>query len=168
LERFSSLIQKIEDGFILCGGILVIGLMILTIIDTTGRYFLNSPLKGNVEVSEILLVIVIALSIAGTQRVDGHVSMEFVLERLKRMQRPFFPIVKIVILFITEAIFLIALYYVFKSFVAALDMNTKTTGPLYIIFWPFQGILCLGVCLMCIRLLIDLMQTFQSLRAWGK
>ena len=50
MNKFSDILQKVEDGFIIFGGVLVFILMMVTVIDVSGRYKLSAPIKGSVEV----------------------------------------------------------------------------------------------------------------------
>lgn len=60
----------------------VLAMMIITVIHAGGRYAFNSPLRGNVEISSILLVFVIFFTGAYTQVAKRHVSIGLIVDRL--------------------------------------------------------------------------------------
>jgi TRAP-type mannitol/chloroaromatic compound transport system permease small subunit len=167
MKKFSEVFGHVEDWFMIISGVLVFVLMALTVVDVAGRYFFNQALQGSVEISEVLLLVITVLSVAGTQRVGGHVGMDVFIDRLKITDSPFSPVFQGLALLLTEAAFLIAVYYTFVAFLVSLDMSETTAGPLYIPNWPTRGILCLGVFLMSVRLAIQFIEVLRSVRVRG-
>ena len=58
-----STFGKVEGVLSTFGGILIAVLMMLTVIDVTGRYLFRHPLKGSAEGSELLLVMIVMLAV---------------------------------------------------------------------------------------------------------
>jgi C4-dicarboxylate transporter DctQ subunit len=168
VKKFSDICERTEDWFALFSGGIAFVIMALTIVDVVGRYFFLKPLTENVELSMLLMVGVVMFSIAGTQRVGGHVAMEIFVNRFKRMNRPLFPAFKTFALLLSEAVFLFALYYVIRAFLESYNIHEVTSGPVFMIIWPAKLIICFGVFLMCVRLAIQLIQTVRSIGVWRK
>ena len=61
-----------------CGGIVLTALMIVIIVDVTGRYLLNWPLFGALDLSTVLLVLVVACAIGYGGRTGAHVTADMV------------------------------------------------------------------------------------------
>jgi TRAP-type C4-dicarboxylate transport system permease small subunit len=61
-----------------CGGIVLAALMAVIIIDVTGRYLLNWPLFGALDLSTVLLVLVVACAIGYGGRTGAHVTADMV------------------------------------------------------------------------------------------
>jgi len=59
------------------GGAMLLGLMGLTVVDVTLRYLFNAPLYGARDVSKLMLLALIALSVAYSARTGGQVVIEF-------------------------------------------------------------------------------------------
>ena len=59
------------------GGTMLLGLMGLTVVDVTLRYIFNAPLYGARDVSKLMLLTMIALSVAYSARTGGQVVIEF-------------------------------------------------------------------------------------------
>ncbi|AMG88705.1 TRAP transporter small permease [Bordetella parapertussis] len=52
------------------------GMSLLTVADATGRYLLNRPIMGTVEMVELLMVAVIFASIPLVTRARGHITVD--------------------------------------------------------------------------------------------
>jgi TRAP-type transport system small permease protein len=61
-----------------CGGIVLAALMTVIIVDVTGRYLLNWPLFGALDLSTVLLVLVVACAIGYGGRTGAHVTADMV------------------------------------------------------------------------------------------
>jgi len=61
-----------------CGGFVLAALMTVIIIDVTGRYLLNWPLFGALDLSTVLLVLVVACAIGYGGRTGAHVTADMV------------------------------------------------------------------------------------------
>ena len=82
-----KVLRKISVGFAWVGSILIGVVMVLTVLDAFGRYFLNRPLVGTVEVSESSMVILVFSALAYCHFTIEHVSVGVNLERFgKRVQ----------------------------------------------------------------------------------
>jgi TRAP-type C4-dicarboxylate transport system permease small subunit len=61
-----------------CGGVVLAALMIVIIVDVTGRYLLNWPLFGALDLSTVLLVLAVACAIGYGGRTGAHVTADMV------------------------------------------------------------------------------------------
>lgn len=173
MKKFSYFLRKltlgcVEDWITLFGGIAIVTLMMLTVVDVSGRYLFSHPLMGGIEISELLLLVIVILPMASTQRVGGHLGVDLLLNKFKGIKHPLYPAFQIITLFISETVFIFVLYYCFKDFLTSLAINETTEGPLFIISWPAKGILSLGLLFLCVRLAIQLSEAVKSIRWWGK
>ena len=62
-------------------------LMLLTTADVVGRQLGARPIKGVVEYSAFILVVAVWFAVAETQREDGHIRAELVLDRMSSRVR---------------------------------------------------------------------------------
>jgi TRAP-type transport system small permease protein len=58
--------------------ILLFGMMVLTTADVVSRYFLNWPLRGAFEVTELLLLTLVFAGLPLASRAGEHVTLDFV------------------------------------------------------------------------------------------
>jgi TRAP-type C4-dicarboxylate transport system permease small subunit len=64
------------------GGTMLMGLMGLTVVDVTLRYFFNAPFYGARDVAKLMLLVMVALSVAYSARTGGQVVIEFFSRRM--------------------------------------------------------------------------------------
>ena len=64
------------------GGAMLLSLMGLTVVDVTLRYFFNAPLYGARDVAKLMLLVMVALSVAYSARTGGQVVIEFFSRRM--------------------------------------------------------------------------------------
>ncbi|WP_083638788.1 TRAP transporter small permease [Rhizobium oryziradicis] len=68
----------------LLGGILLLVMMTMTIVDVIGRYAFNSPLRGAGELTELLLVSLIFMGLPAVTLENGHVTVDVLTEHLPK------------------------------------------------------------------------------------
>jgi len=166
MSSFSKIITKIENVSAVFTGYLTLLLMMLTIIDVTGRNLFLAPLLVNVELSRLIMVLMVFLVVAATQKADSHVGIDILLARFKKNKLPVYPILVAAGLLITEIIFIYLLYFSFNFLGSSISEGETTSGPSYLIIWPFRLVLCLGLILMCVRLALQLIERIRSVRTW--
>ena len=62
---------------------ILLAMMLLTVVDVTGRYVFNRPLRGAFEVTELMLVVLIFAGLPLVSYADEHALMDFI-DRLLR------------------------------------------------------------------------------------
>jgi TRAP-type C4-dicarboxylate transport system permease small subunit len=60
----------------------LVGMTLVTVIDVAGRYLLNRPLPGALELSELLMVFLVFGAFAVTELRNGHIDIDVVVTRL--------------------------------------------------------------------------------------
>ncbi|MCR8546198.1 TRAP transporter small permease [Salipiger sp. P9] len=70
------------------GGLLLLGLMGMTVVDVVGRYLFNAPLRGATELTELLLAAVVFLGLPAVALADEHVTVDLLTERMPRWLHP--------------------------------------------------------------------------------
>ncbi|QEW19625.1 Neu5Ac permease [Marinibacterium anthonyi] len=72
----------------LLGGVMMMSLMGLTVVDVIGRYLFNSPLRGAAELTEMLLASVIFLGLPAVALSDDHVTVDLMIDRMPAWIHP--------------------------------------------------------------------------------
>lgn len=71
--------------------LVLFGMVAITVIDVSGRYFFNRPLPGGFEVSELLLALAIFAGLPAVTRDGSHITVDLwtshLGERSKRVQQ---------------------------------------------------------------------------------
>ena len=113
--------------------LLLFGMMALTTADVVSRYFLNWPLRGAFEITELMLLVLIFAGLPLVSHADEHVTMDFVDRIVPKAVLSF--IVRLVHAVCAGALFLLAwLTWVKAGRVAEYG---DTTDVLKIIISPF-------------------------------
>lgn len=77
IDRAVSHLETLLDGAAMAALILM---MVLTVADAGGRYLFASPVTAAYEITEFyLMMAVVFFGLAGTERVDGHVRVDILL-----------------------------------------------------------------------------------------
>lgn len=81
-HSYGSGLKWARRGIVFLGGIMLLVMMAMTIIDVIGRYIFNSPLGGAGELTELLLVSVIFMGLPAVTLEKEHVTVDLVTARL--------------------------------------------------------------------------------------
>ena len=82
-KRLIGAVDRIVTAVALYGGgAMLLGLMGLTVVDVALRYFFNAPLFGARDAGKLMLLVMVALSVAYSARTGGQVVVEFFSRRM--------------------------------------------------------------------------------------
>jgi TRAP-type C4-dicarboxylate transport system permease small subunit len=122
------------------GVVSVICLALLTGTDVIGRYFFNKPVRGTIDLIEILMGILFASGIAVTTALDDHITVDSLYDMLpsfgQRILRVFAGIV-------CTFIFFILVWQGFQGGMLAMKSG-KVSPTLDIPLFPFKFFLTIG------------------------
>lgn len=71
-----------EMVFAVVGGLLLLGMMALTVADVIGRYLFSAPLRGATELTEVLLCAVIFIGLGAVALREDHVTVDLLTDRM--------------------------------------------------------------------------------------
>jgi TRAP-type C4-dicarboxylate transport system permease small subunit len=128
-------------------------IMVIACVDITRRLAGFGSLRGAFEYSEVLLVWLVYLSIAHTQRMKDHVAVDLVTNRLPPRLSA-----------IVQALGLIAVLGLFAwmawagvgEALASVQLGEVRPGLVRVPLWPARIILAAGIALLVLELLIDI------------
>jgi len=63
-------------------GVALVGMLLLTVADITGRSVFNDPVPGTVEVTSLVLVVVVFLGLAHSEDLGDHISVDLLYVRV--------------------------------------------------------------------------------------
>lgn len=104
----------------------------LTVVDVAGRYFLNAPLRGGYEISEMLMGLTVFAALPLATRAEAHLTVGLLTERLAGNARR---IHRIVILLVTVG----ALAFIAWRMGVQADILARSkaaSGSLQLPLWP--------------------------------
>jgi TRAP-type C4-dicarboxylate transport system permease small subunit len=134
------------------------------IADIFGRYLFNSPVPMTYEVGSFLMVFVVFLGLAYTQKMGAHIRVEFFTLHLSARVRAILDILA------SGLGLLLYLTIVYQSFIwawASWQVGDYVSGLINIPRWPSQFVVPLGAALLCLQFLADIVQRVTELRALG-
>lgn len=135
-------------------------LMLIGTCDVIGRYLFNKPIRGVVELGEVLLAGIVFFGWAYTQAAGGHIKVEMFTSRLA-------PRVRAKINFATSFLSL-ALFSLIGWQAAKLAMmyweQNRLVGGLMIPIAPFVLFISLGALLICLELIIQMLNFLSEMR----
>jgi TRAP-type C4-dicarboxylate transport system permease small subunit len=133
------------------------GMMMLTVVDVSGRYFFNSPIRGVYELVGFTLVCTGAWGMGYSQIQKGHIRVDFLLKRFSER-------VQAILTILANLVGLIAFSLLFWRVIllAQYFLNLKkgnATDTLHIPIAPFVVILAVGFGVLALDLLFDLINS---------
>jgi TRAP-type C4-dicarboxylate transport system permease small subunit len=75
LKKVFAIMSYIGVATVVCIGL-------LTATDVIGRYFFNSPVRGTIDLIEIMMVILFGCGIVVTTALDDHISVDSLYDKL--------------------------------------------------------------------------------------
>lgn len=137
------------------GGIAIIVMILLTTVDVVMRYFFNSPLYGGLELTEYLMAVSVALTMAYCAMKKGHVRVDAAVTLLpKRTQQIF-----------NSAVMLMGVvFFALMSWQTIIQANVMYTSGSYstvlrIPVYPFVWVLFVATVVMTLIFLRDFIES---------
>ena len=160
LRRIADLLQKISFPTSrivnIVGAIVLAIMMFLVAADVTLRYIFALPIKGSVELVELMMIVVVFLAVAYTASQKGHVAIELVTSRLPQR-------VQAILDFFTSILSLgFIVLIIWRSILRGNTMwlDQHVTIVLGIPIYPFLYIIAFGCFLLAVVIIVNI---FDSL-----
>lgn len=158
LNRVVSPVSKVTHRIGV--GVLAV-MMFLTAGDVTLRYVFNKPIPGSFDLTEYMMAIVVAFSLAYCAVMKGHVRVDIVVARFPQRAQA---IIDIITGLISIGILSLITWQCFVH-MKALSASKVTSSVLYIPSFPFAGLVGFGSALFTLVLLTNLIDyLYQAVR----
>ena len=145
---------KVTNGSAMatCG---VAGVAVLTMatLVTSGvfmRYLLNAPSKWIDEITTYLMVVLISLGLAYTQREGGHIRVDFLFNRLSKTARGWVDLITLVLFFVYAVILL---YFTSTNCILSWKLGTTSMTIMQFPVAPWQTFIPLGLAILALLLI---------------
>ena len=79
-ERIKKIVFSIDDGVEMIGNVCIVFNMAIVTISILMRVFFKSPIAGLTDIVGLVSGVIIALTIAFTEKEGGHISADFIME----------------------------------------------------------------------------------------
>ena len=134
-------------------------MMLLTAMDVLLRYIFNQPISGALELTECMMLIVVAFGIAYCAVQKGHVRVELAIERLPQRTQS---IINSFTYLLSIGLFSLITRQCIVYMKMMLD-DKLTSAVLLIPVFPFVALLTLGMAMFVLTLLVDFIKfVFQA------
>ena len=143
LSKLSTVFDRTIEILALLGILSIVAMMFLINADVLMRYFLNSPITGAYEISEILIVLSSFLGAAWILRQGGHIKVDILVNQLNpRAKKLYGFIISIVGAIVCLIIFLygtVTTWHHFQRGVLLIGAFTIPKAPLLMVI-PVTGL----------------------------
>jgi C4-dicarboxylate transporter DctQ subunit len=162
-EKIWSALDKTITAMMVLGAAIIIIDMLAVSVDVILRYTLDITYTGLFEIMEYSLLWITFLATAWLLKINGHIRLDLILDRLNPRRKV---ITNIVTSVICEILMGILIWYSIKLIVNDIVYGTYLSTVLQPIKWPIEIIIAIGYILLFIvmlRRIIELVKTLQSL-----
>ena len=157
-EEPQGLFGRLLRAMSLCGGWVLMALMVYTVADVVLRYIFNRPFSGSLEITEFAMAAIVFLGIAYCGWLGGHVAVD-ILER--PLENPKLRFIPVILTFISGILFAAIAWLTFAE---ALGTMHRISNMMRWPHYPFQLAVAFGSAMYAIVLLI---QSFRLLHHKG-
>jgi TRAP-type C4-dicarboxylate transport system permease small subunit len=154
LEKASHLLAYIGD-------VSLFAMMCLTVVDVVGRYVFNKPVLGAFEITEFLMLIIIASYLAFAQAGKSHITVDILVSRFsQKAQAVIGRINHIISFFMISGIAVMCI-------VKGLELKdvSEASQLLKVPNYPFAFFLVLGFAVLCLEYVLDIIKSFKMVRS---
>jgi TRAP-type C4-dicarboxylate transport system permease small subunit len=127
-------------------------MMVLVVVNVTGRYLFNAPVTGTLEITESLLVITILMALALTQFHDGHIRVTILTRRMPPMLAR---LASILALILASAFFAWCSYASWEFAYQSYTVNEAEWGSITFPLYPIKFVVFFGIVLLTIQFILD-------------
>jgi TRAP-type C4-dicarboxylate transport system permease small subunit len=158
MDKIKKIIQVIENLLISIAGVMFLIMMFLGVGDVLGRYLFNKPIRGALEISQILMGGIVFLSWAHTQKEKGHVSVDLFIDRYSPKNQT---IVTFFALFLSLVFFALIAWQSTEIALKCWQEN-RVIPTLNISTAPFHFFVPIGAILLCIELVMQMVNLLRE------
>ncbi len=159
LNKLHTITRRVNELIALVGGAALFFMMLQTTGDVVGRYLFSSPIKGTIEITEMLMLIVVYFGFAYAEIKGKHISANIFVSRLsQKFQVAARSLGLLLGLFICASTGL----YIFGYAIDMLKIKKVLEGLEIIPFYPVVFVTAVGFFLIAIEYLIEFLELIVS------
>ncbi|MFM1653006.1 TRAP transporter small permease subunit [Brevibacillus sp. B_LB10_24] len=161
MNRFKRVFAKLESILHALSSAAIFFMMLLIAFDTAGRYFLNKPIQGTYEITEMyLMVMVVFLTLSYTFKSGDHIRIDICYRRFRPKTKA---LIDVFGMLISAALFAVIAYQGGMSTLEAWSQNEYTFGVITLPMYLSYIWVPLGSGALTLRLIIDACKEVQKL-----
>jgi TRAP-type C4-dicarboxylate transport system permease small subunit len=155
-SQFDSIVMHISKILASVSAVTLFIMMLISVIDVTGRYFFLRPLNGAFELVSMTLVISATLGVGYCELLKGQIRITVITDMMKGKTKELFNILAYIISI--AAVGLVswqALLRVEEYFGAPRGVSDNLAIP----YWPFMAFMFVGFAWITVILIIELVKS---------
>lgn len=161
------LLQRLENLLNAGAMILLATMMLLGTADVLGRYLFDQPILGTREISAgYLMVGIVWLSVAHTERLNGHIGVDLVVRNTSERLRGWLAVLGRLLAIIPIALIS---WKTYEAMILALGQKTRGSIELYVA--PSWALVFLGTAMLVLtlsaRIAVDVPRLLREGRPWS-
>lgn len=159
-HTLQSILRRVAGWFMWLGGGLLVVIILLIVSDSFGRYFLNSPIVGSIEIVQLLLVVIAFSGMVYVAAREGNVRVDIIVSHFPGLFRR---ILASIMTFIGAGAFALVSWQFWLAAEKAIRTN-QYSPALHIPYAPFKFAAAVAAGLICLLLLISLLSSLGKRR----
>ncbi len=156
--------RSLSDWLMEISGAAIFALMLLTVADVTLRSLVNMPVKGSMELVEILMILAAFPAFVWVQHRDGHINVDLLTGMLSKGWQA----VAALFCRVTGTVFIAILSYELLNQTVLKFQDAEATLLLHIPIWPFVGLAAVCLLLLAVYTLLDLFDSVKACLGYNK
>jgi TRAP-type C4-dicarboxylate transport system permease small subunit len=161
MASFSATLSPVEKAFNTVAGVLLVGMMLLVVADVGGRYVLQRPVQGTLEITEFAMAAMVFFTIARTQAIKAHIRVELLVGVISRRSSLLLELICYACGF---GVFALMTWQGWMSFLDSWGIREQTDGFIPFPIYPAKLTVPIGCFLLCLRFLADIVGGLRELR----
>ncbi|NLI70364.1 MAG: TRAP transporter small permease [Firmicutes bacterium] len=158
MKRFKTIVFKASRHIDILAGFILVGVAVLIVANIVLRRVANSSILGTYEMVGYLTAAAIGLSIAYCAVQKGHISANFLIERLPR------PVQRIINIFVDLAsfVFLSMASWHLARYATSIALSGRVSPTIRFPFYPFVYLVALGFLALALVMLVRLAESMAG------
>ena len=158
MKSMDSLVENLSRVMVRLAGFCIVLTMLLIVSNIILRAVFKHPLVGTVDFVNILIALTIGLSIAYCAVQDGHIAIEYFVDK---MPASVAAVIKLVINFMALIFWGFAAWYMI-GFAGSMNANGQVAATSQIPLSPVAYIIALGLMAICLVILSQLVNNIYA------
>jgi TRAP-type transport system small permease protein len=153
-------IRTVNKALHYVAGALIVAVMLFTVYNILGRWLFDAPLRGTVELTQLVMIGVVYLGLAYAQHHDDHISVDLIYQRFGPRVRAAVDAFAAVL---STAILILVAWRLY-AYGAVLEAGGRTTAARRIPLYPFAYVAIVGTIAFVLALLSTVVERGHAVR----
>jgi TRAP-type transport system small permease protein len=160
INLLSKIITRPAVTVAYLSGFMCPAMMFVTFFDVGGRYTLNKPVTGSLEITEFMMAIMVGCGLAYCALHKGHIRVDALFPYLSRKAILWMDILA----YGASCLFFAAVTWQSWLDAVAQVQSKVTSSVLFLPVYPFVFVMAFGVALLTLVFLRDFLQSIEEVR----